>query len=187
MKPGRNDPCPCGSGQKYKKCHGRVIDIRPRTPAPAPDAGSRVCGTCTACCEGWAAGNIYGHEMAPGKPCHFLNLKDHRCSIYERRPVSPCQKFECGWLAADSPFPEHYRPDKLGVILIRVQWRGRLAYVLLSAGRDPDEEMLMWMRKFSEETGRPFFYEQQGQKIGYGPPEFQQDMMEKLRRGEPLW
>jgi hypothetical protein len=20
---GRNDPCPCGSGQKYKKCHGR--------------------------------------------------------------------------------------------------------------------------------------------------------------------
>jgi len=20
MKPGRNDPCPCGSGQKYKKC-----------------------------------------------------------------------------------------------------------------------------------------------------------------------
>ncbi len=22
-KPGRNDPCPCGSGQKYKKCHGK--------------------------------------------------------------------------------------------------------------------------------------------------------------------
>jgi hypothetical protein len=22
-KPGRNDPCPCGSGVKYKKCHGR--------------------------------------------------------------------------------------------------------------------------------------------------------------------
>ncbi len=21
-KPGRNDPCPCGSGRKYKKCHG---------------------------------------------------------------------------------------------------------------------------------------------------------------------
>ena len=20
MKPGRNDPCPCGSGKKYKKC-----------------------------------------------------------------------------------------------------------------------------------------------------------------------
>jgi len=22
MKAGRNDPCPCGSGKKYKKCHG---------------------------------------------------------------------------------------------------------------------------------------------------------------------
>jgi len=22
-KPGRNDPCPCGSGKKYKQCHGR--------------------------------------------------------------------------------------------------------------------------------------------------------------------
>jgi uncharacterized protein YecA (UPF0149 family) len=20
---GRNDPCPCGSGKKYKKCHGQ--------------------------------------------------------------------------------------------------------------------------------------------------------------------
>ncbi len=23
-KVGRNDPCPCGSGKKYKKCHGDV-------------------------------------------------------------------------------------------------------------------------------------------------------------------
>lgn len=23
-KIGRNDPCPCGSGKKYKHCHGRV-------------------------------------------------------------------------------------------------------------------------------------------------------------------
>lgn len=23
-KPGRNDPCPCGSGRKYKACHGSV-------------------------------------------------------------------------------------------------------------------------------------------------------------------
>jgi preprotein translocase subunit SecA len=23
-KPGRNDPCPCGSGKKYKNCHGRA-------------------------------------------------------------------------------------------------------------------------------------------------------------------
>ena len=23
VKIGRNDPCPCGSGKKYKKCHGK--------------------------------------------------------------------------------------------------------------------------------------------------------------------
>jgi hypothetical protein len=23
VRPGRNEPCPCGSGKKYKKCHGR--------------------------------------------------------------------------------------------------------------------------------------------------------------------
>ncbi|MXS84264.1 SEC-C metal-binding domain-containing protein [Nitrosomonas oligotropha] len=24
MKPGRNDPCPCGSGKKYKSCRLRA-------------------------------------------------------------------------------------------------------------------------------------------------------------------
>ena len=24
QKIGRNDPCPCGSGRKYKQCHGRI-------------------------------------------------------------------------------------------------------------------------------------------------------------------
>src|SRR4029434_741078 len=24
QKVGRNDPCPCGSGRKYKQCHGRL-------------------------------------------------------------------------------------------------------------------------------------------------------------------
>ncbi len=33
-KVGRNDPCPCGSGKKYKKCHGRV-------DAGEPAAGGR--------------------------------------------------------------------------------------------------------------------------------------------------
>ena len=38
-KVGRNDPCPCGSGKKYKKCHGATTS----QPAPQPAAagGSR--------------------------------------------------------------------------------------------------------------------------------------------------
>lgn len=38
---GRNDPCPCGSGQRYKHCHGAAgaIAAAPARPAtPAPDA-----------------------------------------------------------------------------------------------------------------------------------------------------
>jgi len=27
-KVGRNDPCPCGSGKKYKQCHGRKEPLR---------------------------------------------------------------------------------------------------------------------------------------------------------------
>ncbi len=30
---GRNDPCPCGSGRKYKKCHLRLDEARPPDPA----------------------------------------------------------------------------------------------------------------------------------------------------------
>jgi preprotein translocase subunit SecA len=25
-KVGRNDPCPCGSGKKYKNCHGKAAE-----------------------------------------------------------------------------------------------------------------------------------------------------------------
>jgi preprotein translocase subunit SecA len=25
-KIGRNDPCPCGSGLKFKKCHGEALE-----------------------------------------------------------------------------------------------------------------------------------------------------------------
>jgi CheY-like chemotaxis protein len=33
-KPGRNDPCPCGSGKKYKKCCGRESPPSDRTILP---------------------------------------------------------------------------------------------------------------------------------------------------------
>lgn len=34
LRPGRNDPCPCGSGAKYKRCHGRNLT---RTPPSRDD------------------------------------------------------------------------------------------------------------------------------------------------------
>jgi hypothetical protein len=179
MSPGRNDPCPCGSGLKYKKCHGAVIAVA---------SAGRACGECTACCDGWVKGTIEGHDMFPGQPCHFRGAGEGGgCTIYDRRPQYPCRDFVCGWLAPGSPFPESFRPDRLGVMVIEMKWRGREAYVLANAGRDPDDATIAWMEAFCARTGRPFFYERGGERFGYGPPEFQAEMMAKVSRGEPLW
>ena len=37
---GRNDPCPCGSGKKFKKCHGANADGARRPPAHTLAAGN---------------------------------------------------------------------------------------------------------------------------------------------------
>ena len=46
QKVGRNDPCPCGSGKKYKQCHGKLLTrelaAAPRTARPGC-LGSRRC------------------------------------------------------------------------------------------------------------------------------------------------
>jgi hypothetical protein len=72
-------------------------------------------------------------------------------------------------------------------MIVATQWRQRPAYILVSAGRDPDEGLLGWMREFSARTGAPFFYEQQGSRFGFGPAAFQQEMLARVERGERLW
>ena len=34
MRVGRNDPCPCGSGRKYKRCHVAEDEAKARSAAP---------------------------------------------------------------------------------------------------------------------------------------------------------
>ena len=57
----------------------------------------------------------------------------------------------------------------------------------VAAGRDPDEALLAWMREFTAKSGAPFFYEQKGERYGFGPIQFQQEMQAKLDAGERLW
>ncbi|MFZ2649673.1 MAG: hypothetical protein WA210_06160, partial [Burkholderiaceae bacterium] len=130
-------------------------------------------------------GEIRGHRMYPGQACHFLVRG--ACSIYEERPQSPCRNFVCGWLMPNSPLPEEFRPDRVGVMVVPTHWRGAPAFILVSAGRDPDESMLALMRAHAQATHQPFFYEQGGARFGYGPPEFQHEMAAKVARGERLW
>jgi len=39
---GRNDPCPCGSGKKYKHCHGRSVPKRSLKSLPQPQSRSQA-------------------------------------------------------------------------------------------------------------------------------------------------
>ena len=41
-KTGRNDPCPCGSGRKFKKCHGREVTVQARQNFPIANAVSTI-------------------------------------------------------------------------------------------------------------------------------------------------
>jgi tetratricopeptide (TPR) repeat protein len=41
---GRNDPCPCGSGKKYKKCHLPEDETATLKPVAAPDAQELLAG-----------------------------------------------------------------------------------------------------------------------------------------------
>ena len=190
-KTGRNEPCPCGSGRKYKLCHGvvAVVDATSERavaePASAALPATRTCGECTACCQGWAEGEIRGHRMHPGQPCHFL--EQGACTIYAERPHSPCRTFVCAWLMPGSPLPESFRPDRLGLIVVPMRWRERPCYVLLSAGQDADEALLAWMRQHAQATGSPFYYQQGGERLGYGPVAFLREMAEKVERGQALW
>jgi len=39
---GRNDTCPCGSGRKFKMCHGRPVPKTGRKPLPSPQSRSEL-------------------------------------------------------------------------------------------------------------------------------------------------
>ena len=102
-------------------------------------------------------------------------------------PRRPAATSSAAGSASPESFPDAFRPDLLGVIVIRIRWRDAPAYLLLSAGREPDAALLEWMRAFSRRTRRPFFYEHHGEKLAFGPPAFQADMLARLERGEPMW
>ena len=81
---------------------------------------NRSCNSCTKCCDGWLAGNIYGHDMYTGKPCHFV--KSDGCSIYNERPQNPCRIFKCEWLI-NLDIPEWLHPKKSEVIILKKKCR----------------------------------------------------------------
>lgn len=86
-----------------------------------------------------------------------------------------------------SPFPDDFAPAKLGVIIREIQWRGIKAYHLVSTDRDPDSALLDWMSRFSQQTGSPFFYQENGETVACGPTAFLQDVQARKLRGEAVF
>lgn len=185
MSQKRNDLCLCGSGKKYKKCCGAPPRI-----VPIQLAAERSCGECRKCCEGWLVGRVsepgvVDHELKIGAPCPHSSTRG--CGIYQHRPEQPCRSFVCGWLLPASPFPEQFKPDRLGVIVVPIQWREQRAWILVSAGKTPNDELLAWMREYSRATGEPHLIKRPGKLLCYGSVEFQQDMLDMEQRGLNPW
>ncbi len=198
VKVGRNEPCPCGSGKKYKKCCGAeaaasAVAPIPQgysiNPAPKPKSrhNPRPCGECSLCCDGWVKTHVLGHDIDFGKPCPFSS--GHNCTIHEKRPDDPCRAFFCGWAEPESDLPDWLQPSQSGVIMLsgRANWAGRPVDVLVSAGKDPDEKVLEWFHEYSVNNMRPFIYQRDEQWYGFGPEAFQKIVSKRVMRGELLF
>lgn len=74
----------------------------------------RECGSCDACCV-YTSRKVFDREYKFGERCQYLTTG---CSIYETRPVYPCQLFKCMWLLYPLRIPDWMRPDKSNVILV---------------------------------------------------------------------
>ncbi len=186
MKVQRNDPCPCGSGKKYKKCCGPT-GTSFASQAKNTHSKPRPCGECAACCQGWLTTQVLQHEIRLGNPCPHTDGKC--CKIHAKRPEQPCRVFHCGWAMSNSDLPEWMLPSRSGVIVLsgRLTWRKHAVDVLVSAGKDPDAKLLAWYQQYSIKDYRPFVYQQQEQWFGFGPEAFQADIAAKVARGEALW
>ncbi len=105
MKTGRNDPCPCGSGRKFKRCcvSGGLAPI-PADLSPAQLVEARR--------QAFACGNfafIYDsyHAESPFRG-HFPVRGDYL--VYARRELrGRFRILECRILAEDRPSPEEAR------------------------------------------------------------------------------
>jgi len=198
IKPSRNALCPCGSGKKYKKCHGKpvadgvVVSTRQSyslIPATRPKStqAPRSCGSCSLCCDGWVKTRVLGHEIDLGKPCPFSSGR--HCTIHEKRPDDPCRAFFCGWTEPKSDLPDWLQPSQSGIIVLsgRATWSGRPVDVLVSAGKDPDEKVLGWFHAYSVKQIRPFIYQCNEQWYAFGPEAFQRVVLERVAKGRTLF
>jgi len=82
MKLGRNDPCHCGSGKKYKKCHAAADDAAKSADLAAQAAARAALAVEAAEAEGTAptATKVVERKAkipAPKAPPRHANIRKH--------------------------------------------------------------------------------------------------------------
>jgi len=101
----------------------------------------RSCDGCTKCCDGHLTAKIYGHEMGPGKPCHFVTKNG--CAIYSSRPHDPCKGFKCIW-KINPAVPLEFKPNLVDMIMIENQVDNMPFVHIVPAGKEISLEILDW-------------------------------------------
>lgn len=84
-KVGRNDPCPCGSGRKYKKCCGGNLTAEPQPPVFDPRLMEKDLLALRQTLEGKKFGSVEEMNKYLGK----MNAEGH---IPDWKPVTPLQQ-----------------------------------------------------------------------------------------------
>jgi len=118
----------------------------------------RVCGECTACCDGWLKTTIDGQAVAPGSPCQYSTPQG--CNNYEHRP-QVCRHFRCAWLTNKKHIPDWMRPDRAKVIFYRVNLLGDNQPPVITAvpvGKLIPTRSLNVVKQISIQTGLPLIY-----------------------------
>jgi hypothetical protein len=130
----------------------------------------RECGNCTACCEGWLEGFVYGKELKKGIPCHFMC--ENGCSIYEDRPENPCRSYQCEWLI-NFDIPEWMKPNRSGIIVTTRYYGNNKKYLeVLETGKPIESNILLWFFIYHYTTQIPLKIQVNGGFHNFGPNEF---------------
>ena len=120
---GRNDPCPCGSGKRYKQCHG-AIGVAPGAPSAARDARATPASRSTA--DAPTPGPPAPTPLPPAAQAHALPADaaaalDRSLAAHQRGALDDAERGYRAVLAIapGHPLALHY----LGVLLYQ---RGQL-------------------------------------------------------------
>jgi len=73
--------------------------------------------------------------------------------------------FICGWLQEESPFPEEFKPDRLGVLIIPVRWRRKPPTSCVRPAGPGRGAARVGCANSSLKTDRPVLYESSGERF----------------------